>query len=253
MVENGGIGSRNRAVSHISANQTTAGEMQPARHRESVTPPPLRPNSSSTLKVAQCQSRLHPVTQRQVQTGNSIVDPSRLESIVSLATKCVLCRQTLIAKHADGYQLTFPKSHSLKGFAVTERDSRVKGQRKDQPLCLQCLGRHFGFVSESADRLGISIARVGRVGPAEVWFQRSSPAEPWRQLKTLLGEELKPLILREEQAKQAFGGRRGGTAAEAALNRGRKAGEIARGTAPPAVRVFSALTQPAEQSSMSGA
>jgi hypothetical protein len=55
---------------------------------------------------------------------------------------------------------------------------------------------------KSADGFVVSVARLNWVGPDEVWFQRSSKAQPWRQLKALLGEELKPLILKEQEAKQ---------------------------------------------------
>jgi hypothetical protein len=216
----------------------------------SALPPSARPAKPSSAGLLRAQSAevhalqaLHPQAQKKVLEGKVVVDPVKISAaaIGNLATKCVICKQTLIAKHAEGYQLAFPKSHLLKGFAVTERDSRVKGQRKDQPFCLQCVGRQYGQVLESADRLAITVARVGWVGPAEVWFERSSSAQPWRQLKALLAAELQPLISREQEAKQAFGGRRTSTAAEAALNRGRNAGEIPRAKAPSAVRVLQCL------------
>ncbi|GAQ90243.1 hypothetical protein KFL_006170110, partial [Klebsormidium nitens] len=76
------------------------------------------------------------------------------------------------------------------------------------------------------------VARPNRtsVGSAEVWFQRKTPeAWAWRQLKELRGEEIRNLQVKAEEERP--GGRRKTTAAQAAVNRGRKVGEIARSSA----------------------
>ena len=61
---------------------------------------------------------LHPSSQRQVTSGNIIVDVQAFGAVPanSLASKCPLCRQTLLTKHQEGYQLSFRKGQTLKGF-----------------------------------------------------------------------------------------------------------------------------------------
>jgi hypothetical protein len=173
---------------------------------------------------------LHPASQREVNCGNIIVDPRAYGTIPanSLATKCPLCKQTVLTKD---YQLTFRKSQALKGFAISSPESVAKGQRKRQPLCLECVKRHFGPVTQCGDKLTISVARTNRgsAGSVEIWFQRKSLGEEWSQLKELSGEEIGNL--REKAEEERPGGRRKTTAAQAAVNRGRKVGETARSSA----------------------
>ncbi|GAQ91350.1 hypothetical protein KFL_007700070, partial [Klebsormidium nitens] len=91
-----------------------------------------------------------------------------------------------------------------------------------------CVKRHFGPVTQCGDKLTISVARTNRgsAGSDEVWFQRKSLGEEWRQLKELSGEEIGNL--REKAEEERPGGRRKTIAAQAAVNRGRKVGETAR-------------------------
>ncbi|GAQ77801.1 hypothetical protein KFL_000040010 [Klebsormidium nitens] len=85
--------------------------------------------------------------------------------------------------------------------------------------------------SSCADNLTITVGRTNRgsAGSVEVWFQRKSLGAEWRQLKKLSGEEVGNL--REKAEEERPGGRRKTTAAQAAVNRGRKAGETARSSA----------------------
>ncbi|GAQ80248.1 hypothetical protein KFL_000490380 [Klebsormidium nitens] len=175
---------------------------------------------------------LHPATQREVDCGNIIVDPRAYGTIPanSLATKCPLCKQTLVTKD---HQLSFRKNHALKGFAISSPDSVAKGQRKRQPLCLECVKRHLGPVTQCANKLTISVARTNRdsVVSTEVWFQRKTLGEAWSQLKDLSGEEIGDMREGAEEGRLAFSGNRSSTAAQAAVNRGRKVGETARSNA----------------------
>ncbi|GAQ92236.1 hypothetical protein KFL_009530030 [Klebsormidium nitens] len=98
----------------------------------------------------------------------------------------------------------------------------AKGQRKQQALCLECVKRHIGCVTVTS--LTVSVTEES----AQVWFERSLPADAWRQQKSLLGEEIVALQVKEEEARHEFSGRCSATAAETAVNRGRHAGEIPR-------------------------
>jgi hypothetical protein len=126
------------------------------------------------------------------------------------------------------YQLTFRKSHALKGFAISSPASVARGQKKRWPLCLECVKRHFGHVTQCADKLTISIAMTNRgsVGSAEVLFQRKTLGGAWSQLKQVSGEEIDNL--REKAEEERPCGRRKTTAAQAAVNRGQKGGETTK-------------------------
>ncbi|GAQ88997.1 hypothetical protein KFL_004770040 [Klebsormidium nitens] len=88
------------------------------------------------------------------------------------------------------------------------------------------------YVARRLRRTAVTVETRGSVGAAEVWFERSAPAESWRQVKVLLSEDVVALQAKGEEARLAAGGHRASTAAEAALNRGRRVGEVAR--KPPA-------------------
>ncbi|GAQ91154.1 hypothetical protein KFL_007360010, partial [Klebsormidium nitens] len=69
---------------------------------------------------------------------------------------------------------------------------------------------------------------MGR-GPPEIWFDRTAqPTGSWRQQKVLAGEEVIRLQTLDAKSREAAGRKRSRSAAEAALNRGRQAGEIPR-------------------------
>jgi hypothetical protein len=77
-------------------------------------------------------------------------------------------------------------------------------------------------------KTSISVAPAGWVGPTEIWFARTEPTDSWRQQRVLLGEEVIRLQMMKAKNMEAAGGKRIKSAAEAALNRGRQAGEIPR-------------------------
>ncbi|GAQ86810.1 hypothetical protein KFL_003120160 [Klebsormidium nitens] len=192
--------------------------------REQVPLAPASAPAAGTPSAALLQA-FHPATLKAISRGDFVVDP-KLLSLDSLASKCALCKQSLIRPNANGCELDFRKGQELKGFAVSDPSSRVKGQRKEQPVCLECVKNLIGPVSTTST--AATVVRRGWVGPAEVWFERTAVAEPWRQVKVLLGEDVVALQAKGEEARLAIGGRRASTAAEAALNRGRKVGEAAR-------------------------
>jgi hypothetical protein len=172
---------------------------------------------------------LHPTTLQELSVERIVVDPRLVSN--SLVSKCTLCKQTLIAKKQGLTQISFRKSQSVKGFVVTAFESRAKGQRKQQALCLECVKRHIGCVTVTS--LTVSVTEES----AQIWFERSSPADAWRQQKSLLGEEIVAACnLKEEEAWHEFSGRCTSTAAEAAVNKGRHAGEIPRKASIQTVR-----------------
>jgi hypothetical protein len=111
----------------------------------------------------------------------------------------------------------------------------MKGSGKSQPVCIACIERWVGRVLLT--KTSISVARAGWVGPAEVWFARTEPTDSWRQQRALLGEEVIRLQLMDAKSREAAGGKRTKSAVEAALNRGRQAGQIPR-KPPQSVSAF---------------
>jgi hypothetical protein len=134
----------------------------------------------------------------------------------------------------------------VRGFTISAADSFVKGQRKRKPICLECVKRYYGPVAQCANKLTVTVARRSRdsVGSAEIWFQCQTQEEAWSQLKELSGEEVGNLEEKAEEDRLAFSGHRKSTAAQAALNRGRKAGEIPRSGARVVVRHNYGLSNP---------
>jgi hypothetical protein len=102
----------------------------------------------------------------------------------------------------------------------------MKGSGKSQPVCIACIERWVGRVLVT--KISINVAPAGWVGPAEAWFARTQPTDSWRQQRVLLGEEVIRLQMMDAKSRDAAGGKRTKSAAEAALNRGRQAGEIPR-------------------------
>jgi hypothetical protein len=94
-------------------------------------------------------------------------------------------------------------------------------------VCIACIERWVpGRVLIT--KTTISVAPAGWVGSAEVWFARTEPTDSWRQQRILLGEEVIRLQMMDAKSREAAGGKRSKSAAEAALNRGRQTGQIPR-------------------------
>lgn len=169
--------------------------------------------------------RFCPTSWNQVSSGRFIIDP-RLLVVDSTAFKCAICKQSLLSSKNGVCQISFRKSQqrNLSGFIISN-----KGSGKNQPLCLACMERWVGKVSVTTITVGVS--PTGWVGPPEVWFDRTAQAtgnNSWHQRKVLLGEEVVRLQTMDAMSKAAAGGKRSNSAAKAALNRGRQAGEIPR-------------------------
>jgi hypothetical protein len=159
-----------------------------------------------------------PTSWNQVSTGRFIIDP-RLLLNDSTAFKCAICKQSLLISNKGVCRISFRKSQqaNLSGFTIS---TKVKGSGKNQPLCLACVERWVGKVSFTKTTVGVLPA--GWVGPPEVWFNRTQSNDSWRQRGVLLGEEVIWLQMMDAKSREAAGGKRSKSAAEAALNRGRQ-------------------------------
>jgi hypothetical protein len=168
------------------------------------------------------QTKFCPTSWKQVSTGKFVIDP-RLLTADSTAFKCAIYRQSLLSTKNGICQISFQKSQQAgrSGFAVS---TKVKGSGKNQPMCLACIERWVGTVTVTKTVVGVLPA--GWVGPPEVWFDRTQHTDPWRQRKILLGEEVMRLQTMNAKSMEAAGGKRIKSAAEAALTRGRQAGQI---------------------------
>jgi hypothetical protein len=181
-------------------------------------------------EVESCsQTKFCPTSWKQVSTGKFVIDP-RLLTADSTAFKCAICKQPLLSSKNGVCQISFRKSQQAgrSGFVIF---CKVKGSGKSQPLCIACIERWVGRVLVT--KTSINVAPAGWVGPAEVWFARIEPTDSWRQQRVLLGEEVIRLQMMNAKSMEAAGGERIKSAAEAALNRGRQAGEIPRNPPQP--------------------
>jgi hypothetical protein len=184
---------------------------------------------SCSQTTVPCSARFCPTSWEQVSTGKFIIDP-RLLTADSTASKCAMCKQSLLSSKNGVCQISFRKSQlaNRSGFVIS---GKVKGSGKSQPLCLAYIERWVGKVLVT--KTSISAAPAGWVGPAEVWFARTEPTGSWHQKKVLLGEEVCRLQKLDAQSRKAAGAKRSRCAAEAALNKGRDAGQIPRKTPQP--------------------
>jgi hypothetical protein len=175
--------------------------------------------------VGSCnQTKFCPTSWKQVSTGKFIIDP-RLLTADSTAFKCAICKQSLLSSKNGVCRISFRKSQQAgrSGFVIS---GKMKGSGKSQPVCIACIERWVGRVLVT--KTSINVAPAGWVGPAEAWFARTEPTDSWRQQRVLLEEEVIWLQMMDAKSRDAAGGKRTKSAAEAALNRGRQAGEIPR-------------------------
>jgi hypothetical protein len=170
------------------------------------------------------QTKFCPTSWKQVSTGKFVIVP-RLLTADSTAFQCAICKQSLLSSKNGVCQINFRKSQQAarSGFVIS---GKVKNSGMSQPVCIACIERWVGRVLLT--KTSISVAPDGWVGPAEVWFARTEPTDSWRQQRVLLGEEVIRLQMMNTKSREATGGKRSKSAAEAALNRGRQAGQIPR-------------------------
>jgi hypothetical protein len=178
-----------------------------------------------TGPVESCnQTKFCPTSWKQVSTGKFITDP-RLLTADSTAFRCALCKQSLLSYKSGVCQISFRKSQQAgrSGFVIS---GKLKGSGKSQPVCIACIERWVGRVLVT--KTSINVAPAGWMGPAEVLFARTESTDSWGQQRVLLGEEVIRLQMINAKSMEAAGGKRIKSAAVAALNRGRQAGEIPR-------------------------
>jgi hypothetical protein len=122
-------------------------------------------------------------------------------------------------------RISFRKSHQAgrSGFVIS---GKMKGSGKSQPVYIACIERWVGRVLVT--KTSINVAPAGWVGSAEAWFAHTEPTDSWRQQRVLLEEEVIRLQMMNAKSMESAGGKRIKSAAEAALNRGRQAGQIPR-------------------------
>lgn len=119
-----------------------------------------------------------------------------------VAVRCLTCLQPLWALNKDSgrLRLTFRKSQErkaiLRGYLVTSEIPKAKQSK--QIVCLSCIGRLLGNVTESADKRSILIKQRRDGGEDVVVLQRLGEDNHWTQTLELTSQIVAFLVQQNE-------------------------------------------------------